>query len=416
MRFLESVRLLAKRLLPSSVVDRIEPYVSVLPDRIGARVNAAKYAEIPAGPSDPLVVGEAAVRLIVGPNNTAGQAFHWARAVSEQPDRAAISLVHTADEGFRFAAHREVPGLLASRSSDWQRAEFAAITAQATHVLIESAQPLFGPLFRGDVVREVRALQRHGVRVAIVAHGSDVRDVRAHIAREPLSPYARRELVPDADVLDAAAARTRSALARLGVPLFGSTPSVQFDLPSARWLPVVVDPDAWAVDTVPLLTERPVVVHAPSHAGVKGSEVADEVLGRLHQQGLIEYRRLTGIPHAEIRDAYRSADIVVDSLRMGGYGVSACEAMAAGRLVLSYVNDFSRATVETHLGQPVPIWPADADSLEPAVLAVLADRERARELAARGPGFVRRGHDGRASAAALAAFLDAEHSGAPLLG
>lgn len=408
MSVLERMRLLAKRILPVSVIDRVDPYVSMLPDRIAARFNAVKYAEIPPGPPEPLVVGEAPVRLIVGPNNTAGQAYHWARAVSAQPGRAAISLVHTVDEGFRFAAHREVPGLLASRSSDWQRSEFAAVTAQATHVLIESAQPLFGPLFRGNVVREVRALQRHGVKVAIVAHGSDVRDVRAHVAREPLSPYSCRELVPDAEVLDAAAAYTRKMLSRIGVPLFGSTPSVQFDLPTARWLPVVVDPDAWKVDTLPLLTERPVVVHAPSHAGVKGSEVADEVLGRLHGQGLIKYRRLTGVAHAEIRDVYRNADIVVDSLRMGGYGVGACEAMAAGRLVLSYVNDFSRATVEAQLGQPVPIWPADAVSLESQLLAVLADREKARDLAARGPGFVRRGHDGRASAAVLAPFLQGE--------
>lgn len=408
MSVLERMRLLAKRILPVSVIDRVDQYVSMLPDRVAARINAAKYAEIPPGPPEPLVVGEATVRLIVGPSNTAGQAYHWARAVNAQPGRAAISLAHTGSEGFHFSAHREVPGLLASRSSDWQRSEFAAVTSQATHVLIESAQPLFGPLFRGDIVREVRALQRHGVKVAIVAHGSDVRDVRAHVAREPLSPYARRELVPEAGVLDAAAARTRQMLSRIDVPLFGSTPSVQFDLPSARWLPVVIDPDLWQVDTVPLLTERPLVVHAPSHAGVKGSEAADEVLGRLDAERLIKYRRLTGVAHAEIRDVYRNADIVVDSLRMGGYGVGACEAMAAGRLVLSYVNDFSRATVEAQLGQPVPIWPADAVSLESQLLAVLADRERARDLAAQGPGFVRHGHDGRASAAVLAPFLQGE--------
>ncbi len=402
------MRQLAKRVLPPSVVDRIEPLISVLPDRIAARINTVKYAEIPAGPAEPLRVGEAAVRLIVGPNNTAGQAFHWARAVSRLPDHAAISLVHSSAEGFRFVAHREVPGLLASRSSDWQRAEFAAITAQATHVLIESAQPLFGPLFRGDIVREVRALQRRGVRVAIVAHGSDVRDVYAHAAREPLSPYAHRDLIPDVESLYSAAARTRSALAQLGVPLFGSTPNVRLDLPTALWLPVVVDPDTWAVDTHPLLTPRPVVVHAPSHAGVKGSDVADEVLGRLHERRVIEYRRVEGRPHAEIRDAFRGADIVVDSLRMGGYGVAACEAMASGRLVLSYVNEYSRATVEAQLGEPVPIWPADASTLESALLAVLADRDRAREMAARGPGFVRRGHDGRVSAAVLSSFLHAE--------
>jgi glycosyltransferase involved in cell wall biosynthesis len=343
---------------------------------------------------------------VVGPINTAGQAYHWARAVDSRADLAAMSTVVDTLGGFRFVAHRVVPRQRAVHSRDWQRAEFEAVVTQATHVLIESAQPLFGPLFRRNIVREVRALQRKGVRVAIVAHGSDVRDVRAHRAREPLSPYAIHDLVPTSAALAESAQRTRTLLRRLGVPLFGSTPGVLFDLPTAIWLPVVVDPDEWITGRAPLQGEVPVVVHAPSNAGLKGSEVADRVLGRLHREGLIEYRRLEGVSHAALRDALRAADIVVDSLRMGGYGVGACEAMAAGRLVLSYVNTHARMTVEALVGEQPPIWPADADSLEAAVRAVLADRAGARALAARGSAFVRLAHDGRASAAALESFLD----------
>jgi len=402
---MKAARAFAKRLLPLSAIKFIERYVDALPDRVGKLLNPPKYADLPAGPARPLLVGAGTARLVVGPLNTAGQAYHWAHAVELRTEHAALSLVVDSPDGFGFAAHRVVPQLRADRSSDWQRAEFRAIVSQATHVLIESAQPLFGPLFGRDIERQTRALHNHGVRVAIVAHGSDVRDVEAHRAREPHSPYGDPQLVPEAAELDASAACTRAAIARLGVPLFGSTPGVQFDLPTAVWLPVVVDPDGWAADFAPLDSAVPVVVHAPSRAGLKGSEVADDVLGRLHREGLIEYRRLDHASHSEVRVAYRAADIVVDSLRMGGYGVGACEAMAAGRLVLSHVNLHARLAVEAVMGEQPPIWPADVGTLEVAVRAVLADREAARALAARGPAFVRLAHDGRASATVLESFL-----------
>lgn len=401
----EGLSAAVQRLLPTSLLGVVEPRLSALPDRVGARLNPAKYAAMPPGPAQPFELGDGAVRLVIGVLNVAGQAYQWARAADAHPDRSALSIVIDSPDGFRFAAHRSVPRLRAYGSSDWQRAEFAAVVEQATHVIIESAHPMFGPLFHRDIVREVRALQQHGIRVAIVAHGSDVRDVSAHRAREPHSPFRDPALVPNARALDRAAARTRRAVEALGVPLFGSTPGVQVDLPSATWLPVVVDPDAWAVDREPLQAAVPIVAHAPSRAGLKGSEVADAVLGGLHRDGVIDYRRLAGVDHSEMGAVYREADIVVDSLRMGGYGVAACEAMAAGRLVLSYVNERSRTTVEATLGEQPPIWPADAASLEGAVRAVLADRDAARAFAARGPAFVRRLHDGRASAAALEPFL-----------
>lgn len=401
----EGLSAAAQRVLPASVLSVVEPRLSALPDRIGARLNPAKYAAMPEGPAQPLVLGEGDARLVIGVLNVAGQAYHWARAVESRPDRSALSLVVDSPDGFRFAAHRSVPRLRAFGSSDWRRAEFAAIVDQATHVIIESAHPLFGPLFRRDIVREVRALRRHGIRVAIVAHGSDVRDVRAHLAREPHSPFGSAALVPNARELDRAAARARRAIEVLQVPVFGSTPGVQLDLPQATWLPVAIDPDAWATEREPMGAAVPVVVHAPSRAGFKGSEVADEVLGRLHREGVIDYRRVDGVTHGDMAAVYESADIVIDSLRMGGYGVAACEAMAAGRLVLSYVNERSREVVAASAGEQPPIWPADAASLESAVRAVLDDRDAARDFAARGPAFVRRWHDGRASADALESFL-----------
>src|SRR5690606_40172359 len=110
-----------------------------------------------------------------------------------------------------------------------------------------------------------------------------------------------------------------------------STPDLLLDAPRAVWLPVVVDPQRWRSENPVLTRARPVVVHVPSNPWLKGSDVVDAELTRLAERGVVDYRRVSGIASAEMPAVLAEADIVVDQLRMGLYGVAACEAMAGGR-------------------------------------------------------------------------------------
>ena len=77
-----------------------------------------------------------------------------------------------------------------------------------------------------------------------------------------------------------------------------STVDLLDDVPDAQWLPVAIDPTPWQDAACPLFTgERPVVVHVPSNAQLKGTDQIDAVLTELHDRGVLEYRRITGVPH-----------------------------------------------------------------------------------------------------------------------
>jgi glycosyltransferase involved in cell wall biosynthesis len=102
---------------------------------------------------------------------------------------------------------------------------------------------------------------------------------------------------------------------------------------------------------------------------------------------------------------YKGADIVIDQFTMGLYGVAACEAMAAGRIVVSFVGDTVRARAREITGREVPIVEATPATLVEVLEKILDDRDAARDAAAAGPSYVRENHDGRRSAAALAPFL-----------
>lgn len=92
---------------------------------------------------------------------------------------------------------------------------------------------------------------------------------------------------------------------------------------------------------------------------------------------------------------------MIDQLLTGSYGVAAVEALAAGRLVVGNVHP----DVRDRIADDVPIIDATPDTLESVLKDVLDDSEKYLEIAARGPEFVRKWHDGRAASAALGRHL-----------
>lgn len=375
----------------------------LLPDRILAAALPRRYRFDPAALSTP-VIPDAPIRLYLGPVNWAGQGWQWARAAERLPGVGAVSMSYRVGNDLAYPVDLSVPVAGFVFSNSWQRRQLQTVRDHFTHVVVEAERPLFGRVFDQTVEDQVGALLRQGVRVAMLCHGSDIRLPSRHAAASELSPFRDGlwELTPK---LERQARDNAAVLERLGLPIFVSTPDLLLDVSEARWLPVVVDVDLWATDTMPLAGGRPVVAHAPSRAIVKGSDLIDPIMSALHEEGLIEYRRIERVPAAEMPDVYRTADIVLDQFRIGSYGVAACEALAAGRVVVSHVTGQVRDYVHSATGEELPIVEATPESLERVIRDIVANPSPYRETAARGVAFVRAVHDGRRSAEALRPFL-----------
>jgi glycosyltransferase involved in cell wall biosynthesis len=147
---------------------------------------------------------------------------------------------------------------------------------------------------------------------------------------------------------------------------------------------------------------RPLVLHAPSTRWAKGTAAVVPVLEDLHRRGVIDFRLAEGVAPGRMRQFVREADIVIDQLAIGAYGVFACESMAAGKPVIAYLHE---STVE-RIGEPVPIVNATAKTLEESLVALCEDRDRARLIGAESRRYARRLHDGRAAVAVLRDFLE----------
>ena len=341
-------------------------------------------------------------RLVIGPANSAGQGHAWAVAARSLPGVDAVNVAIDHGSPFEFATDRLIS--TAERVDDtWVRRFDEEVARTRTHVLLESGSTLSGSsLEPAQVAAHVSALEESGLHVGMILHGSDIRSPRRHAVLHANSPFLRDE--PEwVAALQSRSDRTRALVEWLGIPIFVSTLDLLDYVPWATWLPVTVDTARYRSDEPVLERRRPVVLHAPSNHLLKGTQVIEPVLSGLQDEGLIEYRRLVDLDRTATAAAIRTADIVVDQLGMGLYGALACEAMAAGRVVLAEVG----ATVRSRIpGTEPPIVDITAETLDPVLRRLVGEsREEARAAAAAGPGYVAAHHDGTAAAKAISAFL-----------
>jgi len=105
--------------------------------------------------------------------------------------------------------------------------------------------------------------------------------------------------------------------------------------------------------------KHPLIVHAPTHRAVKGTEYILEAVARLKSKYPFDFQLIEGLKHTEAKKLYERADVVVDQLRLGTYGIFAVESMALGKPVITYIRDEVKASYP----QSLPILSASKDTV-----------------------------------------------------
>ncbi|HPU13532.1 MAG TPA: hypothetical protein PLQ19_07045 [Aeromicrobium sp.] len=341
-------------------------------------------------------------RLLIAPANYAGQAHAWVAAVNRfVPEAAAQNLKENRLKG-SYGNDLVVDRARFQADLDWRNYWREHVFSAYTHVIVEAGLPVLGSTAM-PLPEAVAQLRAGGLKVAMLAHGSDARIPSVHSANERWAQY---------DGMDPAWVRNLEFVSRRNVAaynsdsesVFLSTPGLLEFVPNGTWLPLVIDVEKWRSDSPVLAESLPVVVHAPS-SKQKGSHHIDPILAALQEEGLIEYRRVEGVPVDQMPQVYGTADLVVDQFGAADYGVAACEAMAAGRVVVSLISDHVREHISGHAGLELPIVQADPETLREVIIGLLANREQARSIGRASREFVETVHDGRLAAQVLADWL-----------
>jgi glycosyltransferase involved in cell wall biosynthesis len=134
---------------------------------------------------------------------------------------------------------------------------------------------------------------------------------------------------------------------------------------------------------------RPVILHAPSSRRRKGTEhVVAACEGLDADLEIVE-----GLPHDEAFERYRNADIVVDQLNAGWYGVFAIECLALGKPVVTFLHDEAVRRTEEAYGVEVPLRSATANTLRETLRPLVADAALRRSVGAASRAYAERLHD-----------------------
>jgi glycosyltransferase involved in cell wall biosynthesis len=169
--------------------------------------------------------------------------------------------------------------------------------------------------------------------------------------------------------------------------IVGSYDAIRW-VPEAEVIPPGVDLSRIA-PAPPSDRARPVILHAPSSRRRKGTEHVIAACEGLDADLLL----VEGLRHDEAFERFREADVVVDQLNAGWYGLFAIECMALGKPVVTFLHDEAVRRTRDAFGIDVPLVSATAGSLREALRPLVADAARRRALGAASRAYVERVHD-----------------------
>jgi glycosyltransferase involved in cell wall biosynthesis len=276
----------------------------------------------------------------------------------------------------------------------------------------------------------VQALRRRGVDARLVVFeryklhpeaDREIRRPRNFAARQAVQAAALARLLPRTDVFHfyfgltlvprrlqfpvLRATRRRSLFHFLGSDIRGKSPEelafarradarVVGSYDALRWVPdaEVIPPgvDLAALRPAPpARDERPVFVHAPSSRARKGT---DHFVRACEELG-VELQIVEGLHYEEARRRYEGADVVLDQLNAGWYGMLAIEAMALGKPVVTYLHDEATRRTEEAFGTRVPIVRADRENLVETLRPLAESAAERRRVGAESRAYVERVHD-----------------------
>ena len=285
--------------------------------------------------------------------------------------------------------------------------------------------------FAGIGWTNVQALRRKGVDARLVVFNTQPAhpeaDENLHLPRGPawrrqaVQLRALAKLLPSTDVFHfyfgltlvpkriqfpiLKAARKKSLFHFVGSDIRGKTPDelaygrladaqIVGSYDAARWIPEaeVVPPgiDLSAIEPVPPRADGPVrVAHAALSRRRKGTEL---VVAACEELGL-ELDVIENVRHDEVGPRLAQADIVVDQLNSGWYGLFAIEAMAYGKPVVGYLHDEAATRTAAAFGVEVPILRTTKETLATDLRTLAGSDEERRLRGAAGRAYVERVHD-----------------------
>lgn len=297
-------------------------------------------------------------RVMLGPTFAAGQPKILSDALKNMGARSQ-SLAIGASKVFKFQADKTVPAL----KSFQEFARFYEAELSDYDVFIFFSRSfLHQSDYGGPTGLDLLYLRLMGKTVLFSFRGSDGRlaSVFKETNRFNYVDEAPRGIFQTSFV-ESSQSGYLAYVSKVCDGIFVPDGEMQTYLPGADVIPRAIDINEFSYVGIEPSPDRAIrILHAPTDPVIKGTAYVEAAIKYLRSEGIrVDFRCVSGADRNEIISSLKWADVVVDQLRIGWFGVFALEAMALGKVVVTYIRD----DLVYQLPSPAPVVNANPDTV-----------------------------------------------------
>lgn len=135
--------------------------------------------------------------------------------------------------------------------------------------------------------------------------------------------------------------------------------------------------------------KRLVIAHAPTSPFIKGTQYIEKAIEKLKIDYDFDFIKVQGLSHQQAMTIYKKADLIIDQLHAGSYGLFAIETMAMEKPVICWISDYMKENYPKDL----PIIIANPDTIKDTIEYALKNSDMLLEKGKQGRKYVEKYHD-----------------------
>jgi len=328
------------------------------------------------------------MKVIIGPLNIASQPYYLARGLRKYGVDATCVMYGKGSFGYKADWFVELPANQMERCKAYYQTLEKVI--EDDYDIIHYFQRSFfmsTPPKRHDMLTgfDIPLLKLRGKRIAYRFTGWELIDKKVELKNNPYSAFRHGwdgffDEYLKSDYLEYLRCYCDAFMV--------VDPMMQEHMPEAQIIPRVLRIDDFEEIGIEK-REKPLVLHAPTNRTYKGSKYIIHALKELKKEGLrFDLKLLHKVPFREALEWYKKADLIVDQILIGWYGVLATECMAMGKPVAVYMRDDLANTPDD-----VPVQNINLDNVKDKLRDAIQDFELRKYLSERGRAYVKAIHD-----------------------
>lgn len=222
-------------------------------------------------------------------------------------------------------------------------------------------------------------LKFFGKKIVFTFHGSDVRD--------------RNLVVPGAGGRFSAVRteKNREKALRYGDLIVVTTPDLLEFFPEGRavWIPVAFPLKRKKYSYKKLSKNKFLIIHAPTNRLIKGTDYIIKAIKKLQKKyKFLKFKLIENLPRPEALKIYDKADLAIDQLMIGWYGLFAVEMMSLGVPTICYIREDLKK-----YAPDLPLINANKENIQNVIEQIIKNPEKLRKYQEEGFFYVKNNHE-----------------------